>query len=131
MLVYVSRERIYKGLYEVARLKMRPQLSLLWWYQLITVCKVRTLSDDEPADVLARGQKRWKLALYWVTDTRLFTLSPSLKPPDNTNDLPHVPCYRYVGTARLGEFPGYVRERAKVLARLTGASDNHGFERSL
>ncbi|WP_411962825.1 hypothetical protein [Haloferax sp. YSMS24] len=63
------------------------------------------------------GRVWWKMALYWATGTRLFTLSPSLKASDDMDTLPHVPRYRYVGTARIGEFPGYVWERVTVLFR--------------
>jgi hypothetical protein len=74
---------------------------------------------ETDGDAVARGREWWKLALYWATETRFFTLSTALKSSDDTgkDTLPHVPCYRYVGTARLGEFPGYVRERATVLSR--------------
>ncbi|PSP88004.1 hypothetical protein BRC90_08545 [Halobacteriales archaeon QS_4_69_34] len=72
------------------------------------------------ADAAADGREWWRLACYWAVDMRLFTCSPSLKTDrdgSTDTDLPHVPCYEYVGTARLGEFPGYVRERAVVLTR--------------
>lgn len=68
-------------------------------------------------DAIDRGREWWKLALYWATEMRVFTLSPSLKPSDDDDDLPYVQCYRYVGTAKLGEFPGHIREEAVVLAR--------------
>jgi len=68
-------------------------------------------------EALDRGREWWKLACYWATDTRLFTCSPCLKSPDDGEELPHVPRYEYVGTARLGEFPGHVRERAVVVHR--------------
>jgi hypothetical protein len=67
--------------------------------------------------VLDKGREWWKLSLYWAAETLLFTLSPLLKPSEDTNDLSHVPRYRYVGTARFGEFPGHVLERATALTR--------------
>ena len=80
-------------------------------------------NDEQPVesrgstDTLDCGREWWKLALYWATEMHMFTLSPSLKPSGDGDYLPHVSCYRYVGTAKLGEFPGYVREEAVVLSR--------------
>ncbi|MFB6235214.1 MAG: hypothetical protein ABEH81_12970 [Halopenitus sp.] len=76
--------------------------------------RARGASECEALD---RAGEWWKLACYWATETRLFTCSPSLKSPDDGETLPHIPRYRYVGTARLGEFPGDVRERAVVVHR--------------
>ena len=85
-------------------------------------CASRVENGEEPTEIvnseaLSLGHEWWRLALYWATETRLFTISPDLKGVEETNDLPHVPCYRYVGTARLGEFPGFVREKGVVATR--------------
>lgn len=86
-------------------------------------------SDGPDGEALARGREWWRLALYWATETRLYTLSPSLKSstengdrraraPDGTvlpADAP--PRWRYIGTARYEEFPASIRRGATVLPR--------------
>lgn len=64
----------------------------------------------------------WKLAVYWATGTRLFTLSPSLKPSTENDNKLQLPAdaparWRYIGTARYEEFPSHVRANADVLKR--------------
>lgn len=89
-------------------------------------------SGERGAAAYARGRRWWKLALYWATETRLYTLSPLLKPssdggtsrapaPDGTPlpaDAP--PRWRYLGTARYGAFPAHIRRGATVLTRERG-----------
>lgn len=81
---------------------------------------LRSENKESGTDAAENGWKWWRLALYWALDMRLVTVSPSLKPDTGNDALPHVPCYEYVGTARLSEFPGYVREQAVVLTRSGG-----------
>lgn len=76
-------------------------------------------SDREPTD---DGREWWRIAMYYALDMTLATVSPTLKPStdggsDPDDDLPHVTQYEYVGTARYGEFPAHVRNRAVVLSR--------------
>lgn len=85
--------------------------------------------ENGASDALARAREWWKLAMYYATDLRLFTISPPLKPttdggeqrataPDGTPlpaDAP--PRWRYVGTARYGKFPAHVRRNATVVPR--------------
>jgi len=61
----------------------------------------------------------WKVALYWALERRFFGGSPELTHDDvdgddsgDGNDLPHVTVWRYVGTARYDDIPGYIRENA-------------------
>lgn len=72
------------------------------------------------------AQRWWKLALYWATDIRFFTLSPSLKGSndedltDGVADSDHERSrtWRYVGTARYQDFPAYMTgKNALVLTR--------------
>lgn len=90
------------------------------------VSRHESAATDGPTDALACGREWWKLALYWTTDMRLFTLSPSLKPSNDDDGLPHIPSYEYVGTARLGEFPGFVQENAVILTRKRSTSTATG-----
>jgi hypothetical protein len=62
----------------------------------------------------------WKVALYWALERRFFGGSPELTNdnPDGNDDaesLPHVRCYRYVGTARYNDLPGDIRDRAEFV----------------
>lgn len=82
-------------------------------------------AEDGETRACERGRRWWKLALYWATGTRLYTVSPSLRPerePDGPRGpdgevLPPVTRYRYVGTARLGEFPAHIQHEATVIPR--------------
>lgn len=75
------------------------------------------LSEDNVSDVLVDAGRWWKLALYFATDTRFFTCSPSLKPDDDNDGLPHVTRWEYVGTARFGDLPGHVQRTATMVRR--------------
>ncbi|QLG62645.1 hypothetical protein [Halorarum salinum] len=80
-------------------------------------------ADRDADGALARGRRWWKLALYWATGMKWFTRSPSLAREDESaeDELPHVPCYEFVGVAKLGEMPGYVLRDAVVIPRRRGA----------
>lgn len=76
-------------------------------------------AGKDPAD-LEYGEELVDVALYWATNLRVFTCSPSLKAsekndycraraPDGTplpRDAP--PRWDYVGTARIDEFPAHI-----------------------
>lgn len=76
-----------------------------------------------------RGRNLWKAALYWGTELPVFTVSPELRAgngdgngrattPDGTRLPADAPSrWRYVGTARYGEFPPSLRSNATVLTR--------------
>jgi hypothetical protein len=66
----------------------------------------------------------WKLALYWATGKQFWGGSPSLTTDEAGDadenpgvDLPHIPCYRFLGTARFDHIPGHVRRNAQVVSR--------------
>jgi hypothetical protein len=56
----------------------------------------------------------WKQALYWATERRYMTCSPSLRDTDDAGDgdLPHVTTWEFVGVARYDEIPAHVRQSA-------------------
>lgn len=71
----------------------------------------------------------WKVALYWALERRFFGGSPELTndDPDGDNDadsLPHVRCYRYVGTAQYIDLPSDIRRSAEFVKRKV--SDSRG-----
>jgi hypothetical protein len=74
-------------------------------------------SNGDVSDTLADAQRWWKLALYFATDTRFFTCSPTLKPDDDNDSLPYVPRWEYVGTARFSDLPGHMQRTATVVRR--------------
>jgi len=114
---------------------------------LATLADVASLSPSDVADAADRRQAgdatgdRWKLALYWATGKQFWGGSPSLTTdPDGSDDddtgsrtveggtdgpnpgvdagnLPHVPCYRFVGVAQYGNIPAHVRQSAVTLSR--------------
>lgn len=87
-----------------------------------------TVAGMDPEDVTNAASARrsgdpqdtddalWKVALYWALERRFFNGSPELTNDDSDGDdgdsLPHVRCYRYVGTARYDDLPGDIRDRA-------------------
>lgn len=66
----------------------------------------------------------WKLALYWATGKQFWSGSPLLTSNQATEmdkdrvDLPHIPCYQFVGSAHFEYIPGHVRRNAKVISRM-------------
>jgi len=68
----------------------------------------------DAADQIRSGDQSddlWKLALYWVSGKHFFSCSDDLK-ESKDEGLPHVPQYRYVGTARYDQIPAYIRRNA-------------------
>jgi hypothetical protein len=95
---------------------------------------VASMDPDEVADAVSArrsGNPRdtddalWKVALYWALECRFFSGSPELThdDPDGDNtgdgdDLPHVTVWRYVGTARYDEIPGYIQDKGQFLSSM-------------
>jgi hypothetical protein len=99
-----------------------------------TIGDLQRLADMSPEEVeetaaaIRRGEVEdrdadlWKLALYWSCSLGFWNGSPEFTREDSEegDDLPHVPCYEYVGTARLGEFPAYALDRGVIVSRGRG-----------
>lgn len=69
----------------------------------------------EPAD----PRDWWKLALYWASGLSFVTVSPSLRSEPRGSggeDGEDGPTWEYLGTARLQEIPGFMRDRMHVVA---------------
>ncbi|WP_416839115.1 hypothetical protein [Haloferax sp. DFSO52] len=77
---------------------------------------------DVDAEALRRGREWWSLACHWATDMKWFTVSPSLKTDDETDDGGDDECsrWRFVGVARHDEFPGHVVRGAIVVREHRG-----------
>lgn len=84
---------------------------------LRTLSTVAGMSPGDVEDATSAQQSGnvdadlWKIALYWATGKAFFDGSPELTTDDpnddeDTDTLPHVPCYRFVGVAWLTTFPG-------------------------
>ncbi|RBI63626.1 hypothetical protein DMJ13_03590 [halophilic archaeon] len=82
-------------------------------------------ADTAPAELhdMATSGKEisefWKLTLYWATNLRFFTRSPSLSESKNDEKatLPHITCWRFVGAAQYKEIPSSVRAQAIFITR--------------
>ena len=84
------------------------------------LCDVASMDPGDvrdAADQIRNGDRSgdlWKLALYWVSGKQFWDGTPGLKEPETgENDLPHITCYRFVGTAEYNHIPAYVRNRAR------------------
>jgi hypothetical protein len=100
-----------------------------------TAAALRAAGDDGGDGNLSggsggRAEKLFKAALYWAAELPAVTISPALKPdddggtaagriaPDGTIMPEDAPSrWRYIGAARYGELPGYIRESAVVETR--------------
>lgn len=74
------------------------------------------------------GANLWKMALYWTTGKQFSGGPPSLTTDGPTHDdetskigLPHIFCYRYVGTATYDDLPGYIRPKSNMLPQGPGS----------
>jgi hypothetical protein len=91
-----------------------------------TLRDLQRLADMSPAEVEeaadrtreGAGGDLWKLALYWATGLRFWSGSPEFTLDETEDDgFPHIPCYTYVGTARIEEFPGHALRNSVILSR--------------
>ena len=76
---------------------------------------VASQSAAELRDSLEDGEiSLWRQALYWATESRYYSCSPSLKASrgGEGDDLPHVTTWRFVGTAEYNQIPAHVRRAA-------------------
>ena len=76
---------------------------------------VASQSAAELRDSLEDGEiSLWRQALYWATESRYYSCSPSLKASrgGEGDDLPHVTTWRFVGTAEYNQIPAHVRQAA-------------------
>jgi len=66
---------------------------------------------------LERGQKVWKAALYFASECRYYTLSPSLREPPADPELPHVTTWKRVMISTYDEIPDALLSTAAVIPR--------------
>lgn len=81
--------------------------------------ELQAVASADAADLRERIEdgdlSLWKQALYWATERRYMTCSPSLRPTDDAGDgldLPHVTTWEFVGVARYEQIPAHVRQSA-------------------
>lgn len=77
---------------------------------------------DPKMEVLERERRLWRVAMLWIWGGQILVGSPSLVTGDTDSDrartdLPHIPCYRFVGVCRYDQLPGYIREAAVHISR--------------
>lgn len=86
---------------------------------------IRELQEVAAADAAELGDRvdagdisLWKQALYWASESRYVSCSPTLKPDDeDTPDLPHITNWKFVGVAKYGKIPAHVRQSAIFVAK--------------
>jgi len=57
----------------------------------------------------------WRQVLYWATERRYYSCSPTLRRPTTGDDLPHVSVWRFVGVATYQNIPASVRRQARFI----------------
>jgi hypothetical protein len=68
---------------------------------------------------LRRARGIWKVALYFATGLRFYTLSPELREPTPDGGLPSVESWSRIQIGHYGEIPGYIRDTSTVVSRAT------------
>jgi len=66
---------------------------------------------------LERGQQLWKAALYFASELRFYTLSPSLREDPEESDLPHVATWKRVMISGYDKIPDAILSDAAVIPR--------------
>jgi hypothetical protein len=59
----------------------------------------------------------WRHALYWATGRQYCSCSRSLKDSGDSDGLPHVKRYEFVGVAQYRDIPAHIRRDAAILDR--------------
>lgn len=82
--------------------------------------RVADLDESELWDRVESGDiELWRHALFWVYEKQYVSCSESLRASDGLEDsskdeLPYVPEWRYVGTAKFGQIPTHIVNNAIV-----------------
>jgi hypothetical protein len=88
----------------------------LSWYLGKAIRELVDVAESTPADLRDRLEdgdtSAWRQALYWATERRYYTCSPSLRRSTGDDDLPHVPVWEFVGVAEYADLPAHVRQGA-------------------
>jgi hypothetical protein len=69
--------------------------------------------DDLRDRVESGDVSMWRQVLYWATERRYYTCSPSLRRPTTDDGLPHVTEWEFVGAATYQNIPAHVRRTAR------------------
>jgi hypothetical protein len=86
--------------------------------------RLASMDAEELGDAVDGGDlSLWRQALYWASGKQLWTASGELQPPSGEDGarrsidrgLPSIPQYRYVGTSRYSDLPGYIKRSAAIL----------------
>ena len=89
---------------------------------------VATADASDVRDRLEDGDiSAWRQALYWATESRYYSCSPSLKRPrSDDGGLPHITTWRFVGVAEYHQIPAHVRQVATFGDRPPPKGDSSG-----
>lgn len=80
--------------------------------------RVADMDAGDLRDAVGDGDiSLWRHALYWATGRQYCSSSPSLKDSGDSDGLPHVKRYEFVGVAQYRDIPAHVRRDAAILDR--------------
>lgn len=91
------------------------RVSLSWYIgkAIRELVDVATADASDLRDRVESGDvSMWRQILYWATERQYYTASPSLKDSPESDDLPHITKWRFVGVAKYRDIPAHVRDRA-------------------
>jgi hypothetical protein len=80
--------------------------------------RVADMDAGDLVDAVEDGDlELWRQALYWATERQYCSCSPSLKDSGDSDGLPHVKRYEFVGVAQYRDIPAHVKRDAAILDR--------------
>jgi hypothetical protein len=80
--------------------------------------RVADMDAGDLVDAVEDGDlELWRQALYWATERQYYSCSPSLKDSGDSDGLPHVKRYEFVGVAQYRDIPAHIRRDAAILDR--------------
>jgi hypothetical protein len=80
--------------------------------------RVADMDAGDLVDAVEDGDlELWRQALYWATERQYCSCSPSLKDSGDSDGLPHVKRYEFVGVAQYRDIPAHIRRDAAILDR--------------
>ena len=80
--------------------------------------RVADMDAGDLRDAIEDGDiSLWRQALYWATERQYCSCSPCLKDSGDSDGLPHVKRYEFVGVAQYRAIPAHIRRDAAILDR--------------
>lgn len=93
----------------------------LSWYLGKAIRELVDLAEADSADLRDRLQggdlSLWRQSLYWATDRRYYSCSPSLRRPTAGDSGDSATTWVFVGVAEYNQIPGHVRDNMRFHTR--------------